>query len=105
LAGKGYFWPPGIGRNDTPDEWAEIFKRHGYELSNNSHHEQGFEKIAIYADDDGAQHVARQQQDGKWSSKLGDGSDIEHLNLEILEGELYGSVVRVLKRHRPDWSE
>lgn len=101
---RGYYWPPGVGTDDTPDQWAEIFRRHGYDLADNSDHEIGFEKVAIYADAEGAQHVARQLQDGNWSSKLGNLSDIEHARLEVLE-EQYGKVARILKRRRPEWDQ
>lgn len=101
---KGYYWPPGVGHSDSPDEWAELFRLFGYIPSDNQDREKGFEKIAIYADDEGAQHVARQLQDGKWTSKLGDLSDVEHSNLMVLEGT-YGRVVCVLKRARSDWDQ
>ncbi len=103
LVGKGYYWLPGVGRDDTFDQWAEIFKRHGYEATSSAKHEKGFDKVAIYGDDEGAQHVARQLQDGSWTSKLGDGPDIQHATPEILEGDYYGRVVRLLKRRRIDW--
>lgn len=103
---KGYYWPPGVGDDDTADQWAEIFVLHGYELANNRNHEPGFEKVAIYADDEGASHVARQLPDGKWSSKLGNLSDIEHATLETLERTgTYGQVVRILRRRRYDWDQ
>jgi hypothetical protein len=104
---KGYYWPPGVGHNDTPDEWAQIFVLHGYSLiePSETHHEPGFEKIAILANENGAQHACRQLQDGKWTSKLGEGADIEHLRAELLECELFGQIVRVLKRQRLDWQQ
>ncbi len=102
---RGYYWPPGIGDDDTPDQWAEVFKRHGYELVDplDWSYQKGFEKVAIYADNEGASHVARQLPDGNWSSKLGSLSDIEHGTLSLLEPR-YGKVVRILRRHRPDWA-
>lgn len=105
---KGYYWPPGIGDDDTSDQWAQIFQLHGYELvdQRDRHHELGFEKVAIYEDDEGASHVARQLPDGKWSSKLGNLSDIEHATLETLEQTgAYGKVARILKRRRTDWDQ
>jgi hypothetical protein len=81
-----------------------VFRRHGYITTDNRDCEKGFEKVAIYADDEGAQHVARQLQDGKWTSKLGDLSDVEHADLMVLEGT-YGKVARILKRRRPDWDQ
>lgn len=46
------------------------------------------------------QHAARLQPNGKWTSKLGELQDIEH-RLRDLEGEVYGSVVLVMKRPVP----
>jgi hypothetical protein len=45
------------------------------------------------------QHIiARQLSNGKWTSKLGQDEDIEHENLEGLVGEIYGSVVCIMKK-------
>lgn len=101
---KGYYWPPGVEDGDSVDDWGKLFQLHGYTESANQDHEKGFEKIAIYADNEGAQHVARQLQGGKWTSKLGNLSDVEHANLAVLEGT-YGNVVRIMKRARPDWDQ
>ena len=49
--------------------------------------EIGFEKVAIYSDAHGPQHVARQLPDGKWTSKLGQQVDVEHSTLSVLEGD------------------
>jgi hypothetical protein len=43
-------------------------------------------------------HAARQLDNGKWTSKLGQLEDIEHESLEALSGAVYGSVVQVLKK-------
>jgi hypothetical protein len=63
--------------------------------------EAGFEKIAIYVDltDMLPSHIAR--SDGvAWKSKPGKLQDIEHLSLDLLEGDQYweyGIVERILK--------
>ena len=60
--------------------------------------EPGFDKVAIYALNDGnPKHVARQLSSGLWTSKLGTMEDIEH-DLDGLVGERYGSVVAFLRR-------
>jgi len=59
--------------------------------------EEGFEKIAIYANQRGPQHAAK-QLNGAWSSKLGDGWDIEHPTLEGIENSAYGKAVAFMKR-------
>jgi hypothetical protein len=43
-------------------------------------------------------HVARMQDTGVWTSKLGQGEDIDHDALGALEGSLYGTVGMILQR-------
>ena len=81
--------------------WIKLFesKELGYKRTKSAKHEQGFEKIAIYARGREATHVARQLGKHRWTSKLGFGHDIEHRTLDSLVGHLlYGDVVRILKR-------
>ena len=100
LFGGAYYWPPKIP--DTLDGWAKVFISQGYELTNNTEIESGFEKVAIYVSlsDMLPGHVAK--SDGRvWKSKLGRLQDIEHASLEILEGDRhweYGIVERILRR-------
>ena len=55
----------------------------------------------MFADDQGTPlHAARQLPNGRWTSKLGELEDIEHV-LHDLEGAAYGSVVLVMKRPVP----
>jgi hypothetical protein len=93
----GYYWPDGVARADTVAAYIAVFVAMGYRPGASRDKEQGFEKVAIYADEHGAQHVARQLDNGYWTSKLGEGVDIEHA-LEGLEGERYGQVVEILRR-------
>jgi hypothetical protein len=67
--------------------------------------ESGTEKIAIYATkaDRGRlvpQHAARQLVDGRWTSKIGELEDINHLSLKDVNCRDYGSAVRFMKRPR-----
>lgn len=47
-------------------------------------------------------HAARQLENGKWTSKLGQLEDIEH-ELDGLVGDKYGIVVTILRRPYRDW--
>jgi len=67
--------------------------------------EQGFEKVAIYVDeeDDMPSHMARQLESGWWTSKCGNLQDITHQTLSALEGGQdygYGKVTCIMKRKR-----
>ena len=68
----------------------------------NEKFENGFEKVALYVDKDGAPtHAARQLPNGKWTSKLGNGEDIEHETIHVVEGDGYGKAKYFLKRKNP----
>lgn len=97
----GYYWPPGVEREWTLAAIRKIFSMHGYSTEGNLQLEPGWDKVAFYFDGDGVpQHFARQLENGKWTSKLGDLIDVEHDNLECLEGPLYGKVGLILKREK-----
>ncbi len=98
---KGYYWPPSIPQDDSLASWVMVFELYGYRVTDSAELEPGVEKVAIYASADGTpNHVARQKASGLWTSKLGKGEDIEHGTLEGLEGDEYGTVVRVMERPR-----
>jgi hypothetical protein len=94
---RGYYWPPGAQDADALQGWMRLFEIHGYVETTDRSLEIEYEKIAIYASADGPEHVARQKASGAWTSKAGSGIDMEHA-LESLEGDLYGKVVKVMKR-------
>jgi len=97
---NGYYWPQGIP-DDTMAGWLELFSIHGYRETDDDGLETDFERIAIYGSAQRAEHVARQKASGIWVSKLGIGKDIEH-TLAGLEGDLYGKVVKIMKRKCKD---
>lgn len=99
LPGGRYYWPPNLQQQGTVECWVELFTKQGYELVENRDIEPGFQKVAIFVstEDMSPSHVAR-SDGGLWKSKLGKGQDIEHISLEVLEGDQhdeYGIVDRV----------
>lgn len=92
------FWPAGVTRAETITAFRDAFASLGFVASDSENLESGFEKIALFADDQGMPlHAARQLVSGRWTSKLGEADDIEH-DLHDLEGVAYGTVVLVMKR-------
>lgn len=103
---SGYYWPPGVEREWTLATIRKIFATHGYIEESDSQVEPGWDKVAFYVDDDDMpQHFAKQLDDGRWSSKLGDLIDVEHDNLECLVGPLYGHIGPILKRKKSEHNE
>lgn len=92
------YWPESAPDEETLDAFIEAFRTKGYEPCDNDSFEEGFEKVAIYVDNETPKHMARQYESGIWSSKLGTGVDIEHATLRALEGNLYGHIAQILKR-------
>src|SRR5438270_518391 len=86
-------WPDGVPRVVTLEAFRAAFATLGYVICPSEELEAGFEKIALFANDQGIpRHAARQLASGRWTSKLGKMEDIDHA-LRDLEGTLYGSVV------------
>lgn len=91
------YWPAGVPRDETLSAFQTAFETLGYGVCVDELHEAGHEKIAIFANDEGPQHAARQLANGRWTSKLGELDDIEH-DLHDLECVDYGTVVIIMKR-------
>ncbi|MFT3909943.1 MAG: hypothetical protein QM737_10990 [Ferruginibacter sp.] len=88
----------------TSAPYKAYFESIGFTECENGDLEEGFQKIAIYEFPDGQfAHVAKQLENGHWSSKIGELEDIEHYSLNALEyenynGECYGVVKFFMKR-------
>lgn len=96
---KYYFWytdNTALTLENVINNYSHI----GYtEITESSDLEEGYDKVAIYIDEGGEpSHAARQVENGKWTSKLGDREDIEHSTPECLESDSYGKVKVILKR-------
>jgi hypothetical protein len=94
-------WPWRVPRALTLDAFRDAFATLSYVRCDSEEPEDGYEKVALFADvRQEPTHAARQLPNGQWTSKLGMGEDIEHA-LHALEGEIYGTVVMLMKRPIP----
>jgi hypothetical protein len=97
-----YYWPES-DKDELLADFISGFGTLGYVSCDIGNLEEGYEKIAIYTNEDGEiSHMARQLNTGLWTSKCGDLEDIQH-NLEDLEGEYgygYGKVCHFMKRKK-----
>lgn len=99
----GTYWPEGLPLNNRIETVILLFAAKGYTPCDSHEHEEGYEKIAIYELSGwGVQHIARQLQDGSWTSKLGEWEDIRHRSPLSVESDGYGRVSRYMKRIKPD---
>jgi len=96
----GHYWPPGFPLDDySTTALIAVYQGLGFERCDTGDPESGYDKIAIYATPDGDYaHAARQLGDGRWTSKIGEWTDIEHNTVEALEGSYLGVVQVFLRR-------
>ena len=97
----GEFWPvPDWPADDCGLGALErAFLDRGYvDCSLDATSESAFEKVALYGDTSIYTHIARQLPNGKWTSKLGQGVDIEHDDPDDVSGGVYGELAQVMKR-------
>lgn len=93
-----------IDEDQSSFRYMKHFETIGFVECESPDFEEGFEKIALYEDRRGNfTHVALQKGEDRWTSKLGYLEDIEHKNLEALEGrgrDRYGNHVFYMKRQK-----
>jgi hypothetical protein len=83
-----------------------MFEKLEYEVCGENDTEPGFDMVALYEDDEGYwTHVAKLEDDGEWSSKLGVSFDIRHRSVHCFGGPMgYGNAVYFMrkKKQRPN---
>jgi hypothetical protein len=78
---------------------VSVFECLGYEICAGEHVEDGYDKVALYVDQQGFwTHAAKQESDGIWSSKLGEYEDIRHSTPHAVSGPAYGQVMHYMRR-------
>lgn len=93
----GFYWPPGFPEDLSIKTVTAIIKLHGFvvELEPTAH--PLTDSVAVYGKGEEWAHFAK-FSNGVWMSKLGEDHDITHSSLDLLEGDLYGNVVKILSR-------
>jgi hypothetical protein len=96
----GIFWPISVHPHDFGiGVLEEMFKALGYQdCEMDMNVEPGFEKVALFGYSLYYTHAARQLPNGKWTSKLGKGEDIEHDLPQDVGGGVYGELVQIMKK-------
>jgi hypothetical protein len=96
------YWPEGVPTWESLENYRRAYATVGFVDCDDGALEEGVEKIAIFVDTEGSPiHAARQLPNGRWTSKLGKGIDIEH-DFDALEGDpAIGDFACFLKRPSP----
>lgn len=104
-----YYWPPSAPREMTIPAFVAAYGTVGFAPCPDGTLENGVEKIALFASlwrsfnrelIEIPTHAALQLPTGRWTSKIGDFEDIDHMTVDAVRGPLYGSVSRFLSRLR-----
>lgn len=99
----GFYWPRELDDGDSLSDYVALFEYLGFEACTEGSLVSGYEKIAVYGRDNEFEHVAFQREDGSWSSKLGELSDIAHPLERSLQGDgpfEYSPVALFMRRPR-----
>ena len=86
----GDYWPPEVARNPTVQGLENLFRWLGYQKCRSPRQEVGYQKVALYGSKGLWEHAALQMPNGRWRSKLGIGTLIEHETPRGLAGKTYG---------------
>jgi len=97
------YWPQNAPRKRTTEAFISMFQQLGYAACANADSDPEFEKIAIFTGPSGTPtHAARQESNGKWTSKLGNSNDIRHELIQVggFRSNGYGNVAVIMQRKR-----
>ncbi len=94
-----FYWPPSAPRIPTVEAYIVAYQSVGFQQCSDSENEDGFEKITIFTDRNGAPtHASREIPDrNTWTSKLGESYDIDH-HSHALDGGFYGMPTVFMKK-------
>jgi hypothetical protein len=94
---SGRYWPDGFASDTTVATVESILRVSGFTEELEPSATPITHAVAIYAEGNEWTHFARFSE-GEWSSKLGEGHDVQGVQLEDLEGLVYGKVLKILAR-------
>lgn len=94
------YWPPLVNRQETVEAFVAAYGFLGYRVCEDGRFEAGWDKIAIYTLNGSPKHAAKQLDQERWTSKLGEWHDISHA-IDGLDGPDYGQPTVFMKRPKP----
>lgn len=96
------YWPPGIQRSVSVQCFVDAFATLGYEQCEDGNLELEYQKVVLYTSIQSGEptHMARQLEDGTWTSKLGQSVDVMHVTPDAVADGLYGKAVKFLRRRK-----
>lgn len=100
----GHWWPDGVSRDTKPQSLIGAFIAEGFEVTDNSHYEDGYDKVVLFQRNGMWTHASRIESDDTEYSKFGGLFDGVH-SRNVFTNSLYGDEFAYLRRpiaRRPD---
>lgn len=94
----GHWWPDGVLREDSPQALIDAFVAVGFEVVDNDHYEENYDKVALFQKEGKWTHAARIESDEVEYSKFGGSFDGVHSH-NVFGGSIYGDEYAFLRRH------
>ena len=92
------WWPESVPCNENRDSLISLFEYFGFCQCEDSTIETDYDKVALYADEEGWTHAARVIGDNILHSKIGTAWDIHHSGGNTFDNTEYGSIYAYMKR-------
>ena len=92
------WWPEGVPCNEKKESLIALFEYFGFTRCDNANMENNYDKVALYADEQGWTHAAKVIGEGVLHSKIGTAWDINHGDDDIFSDTSYGSIFVFMKR-------
>lgn len=96
------WWPEEVSCDERTESLIALFEHFGFELTNNPNPEDEYDKVALFADEEGWTHAARVIGDNVLHSKIGTAWDIHHSGGSVFSDTEYGSIYAYMKRSISD---
>lgn len=92
------WWPKDVPCDEQPTSLVALFEFFGFAQCRDACVEPDYDKVALYADDEGWTHAARVIGDNVLHSKIGTAWDIHHSGDTTLDESMYGKIFAYMKR-------
>lgn len=92
------WWPDEVPCDEQKESLIALFQYFGFELTDTPDTEEDYDKVALFADDEGWTHAARVIGNDVLHSKIGTAWDIHHSGGDIFSGTEYGNIYAYMKR-------
>lgn len=92
------WWPEEVPCNEDKETLISLFEYFGFTVCDNDSVEPDYDKVALYANEEGWTHAAKIIGDNVLHSKIGTAWDIHHSGGDTFANTEYGGIYAYMKR-------